>query len=434
MIHPTQRAALMVGAGAPVMLVAALAAPQSWVYGLAFLGAALALIAMDGLVVLLRHRVESQVTCPAMLHIGETEHVTVRLMTSRATPVEIGLDLEGPVHPVAQISGRTQGGVESHHVLDVETFRRGIVKLHALWLRIQGPFGLVARTLKRPLDLESAIVPNIAAVKRDALNFSASDAPIGSKRQHQKGTGTEFDALRDYVAGLDSRSIDWKHSARHRRLVCKEFQTERNHNIILALDTGHLMSEPIEGVPKLDHAITALLLLSYVSLMAGDRVGVYGFDARAHTFTAPAGGTGVLPRIQHAFSALDYSTEETNFTLALAELGGRLRRRSLVIVASDFVDTVTAELMIENVTHLARRHVVVFLALREPSLEQRIATPPNTLEDVAGAVVAHDLLRDRREVFMKLERMGVMCLEAPVGRLGPDLVNRYLAIKMREMI
>jgi hypothetical protein len=60
----------MVGAGAPVMLVAALAAPQSWVFGLAYLGAALALIAMDGLVVLMRYRVESQVTCPAMMHIG----------------------------------------------------------------------------------------------------------------------------------------------------------------------------------------------------------------------------------------------------------------------------------------------------------------------------------------------------------------------------
>ena len=166
MIHPTQRAALTVGAGAPVMLVAALVAPQSWVYGLAYLGAALALIAMDGLVVLLRHRVETKVTCPAMLHIGETEHITVQLMASRATPVEIGLDLDGPVHPVAHVSGRTQSGIESVHVLDVDTFRRGIVKLSALWLRIQGPFGLVARTLRRPLDLESAIVPNIAAVKR----------------------------------------------------------------------------------------------------------------------------------------------------------------------------------------------------------------------------------------------------------------------------
>ena len=66
--------------------------------------------------------------------------------------------------------------------------------------------------------------------------------------------------------------MDWKHSARHRKLVCKEFQTERNHHVVLALDTGRLMNELVEGVPKLDRACTALLLLAYVSLKAGDRV------------------------------------------------------------------------------------------------------------------------------------------------------------------
>ena len=434
MIHPTPRAAWTVGAGAPVMLAVVLIVPQAWVYGLAYLGGVLAMIVMDGLMVLLRYRVDASLLSPALLHVGEEEAMTVRLETSRSASVDVILDCEGPVRPMETVTVRAQAGAPTFHVLNLSTHRRGIVRFPRLWLRFSGPFGLVARTSRQSLDNECAVVPNIAAVKREAILFSASDAPIGAKRQHQKGTGTEFDALRDYVAGLDSRSIDWKHSARHRRLVCKEFQTERNHNIILALDTGHLMAEPIDGLPKLDHAITALLQLSYVSLMSGDRVGIYGFDERAHTYTAPAGGPGILPRIQHAFSTLEYGTAETNFTLALAELGGRMRRRSLIIVASDFVDTVTAELMIENMTHLARRHVVLFLALREPSLDSRVAARPDSMEDVAGAVVAQDLLRERRKVFIKLERMGVMCLEAPAGRLGPELVNRYLAIKLREMI
>ena len=240
--------------------------------------------------------------------------------------------------------------------------------------------------------------------------------------------------MRDYTAGLDTRTIDWKRSARHRRLICKEFQTERNHHIVLALDAGHLMAEPLHGVPKLDHVSTALLLLSYVSLKVGDKVGFCAFGARTRSFVAPQGGMAAMARIQRALAGVDYSNEETNFTLALAELSGRLSRRSLVVVATDFVDTVTAELMIENVGYLARRHLLIFLAPGNPSLAASVGRRPDDLGDAARAIVAYDLVRERRAVFAALARLGVMCIEAPPQRLGFALINRYLAIKARDGI
>src|SRR5690606_37670883 len=132
---------------------------------------------------------------------------------------------------------------------------------------------------------------------------------------------------------------------------------ERNHQVVLAVDTGHLMSEPLVGIPKLDHAINAGLLLSYFSLRAGDRIGFYGFDSAVRTFLEPSGGLRSFPRLQQASAALDYNHVETNFTLGLGELQGRLTRRSLVVVLTDFVDTVTAEIMVENVLRLSRRHL-----------------------------------------------------------------------------
>ena len=131
---------------------------------------------------------------------------------------------------------------------------------------------------------------------------------------------------------------------------------------------------------------------------------------------------------------LTTARRETNFTLALSELAGRLTRRSLVIVATDFVDTVTTELMVHNVGHLAKRHLVLFAAPAETSLARHLAAEITDLEDVSRAVVAHDLLRERRTVFARLARLGVLCVEAPVERLGPELINRYLAIKARDLI
>jgi uncharacterized protein (DUF58 family) len=275
-------------------------------------------------------------------------------------------------------------------------------------------------------------------VRAAAIALSRQDSIFGNKDQRALGDGSEFDALRDYQPGFDRRAIDWKHSARHRRLVCKEFRSERNHQIVLALDTGHLMREPIAGVPRLDHAINAGLLLGYASLKGGDRVGLFGFDSRVRLYADPVGGVDRFARLLRLTAELDYAAEETNFTLGLTLLAQKLQRRSLIVLITDFVDTVTAELMLENLGRLAARHLVLFVTMQDPELRGLIDAAPDTvpgsLAAVARAVVADELRRDRLIVLERLRRLGVQCLEAPAGRIGTDLINRYLAIKQREMI
>lgn len=434
MIHPTARAAAALGVAAPLALAVGLAAPGAWPFGIAWLCVVLAALGLDVLALLGAPRVRVEARCPNALHVGEEETATLVLRGARRSSLDVLVDVEGPaapIHPLAVAAG-AQAQVEV--AFPIRTERRGTVRLAAVWLRCSGPLGFATRTERRACGVDVPVLPNIVAVKRQALAFATADAPLGVKPQHQRGSGTEFEALRDYVAGLDTRAIDWKHSARHRALVCKEFQTERNHHVVLALDTGRLMGEVVGGVTKLDRACTALLLLSYVSLKAGDRVGFCAFDARTRAFLAPTGGMSALAHVQRVVAAIDYRLEETNFTRTLSELAGRLTRRSLVIVATDFVDTVTAELMVRNVGHLAKRHLVLFATPAETALARYLAAELNDLEDVSRAVVAHDLLRERRTVFARLARLGVWCVEAPVDRLGPELINRYLAIKARDLI
>jgi uncharacterized protein (DUF58 family) len=278
------------------------------------------------------------------------------------------------------------------------------------------------------------VVPNVRGARSAALQFLSREALHGSKVQEQKGEGTEFESLRDYVAGMDSRFIDWKHSARHLKLVSKEFRTERNHHIVLAFDAGYLMVEPVDGLPRLDHAINAGLLLSWISLQGGDFVGLLAFDERLRQYHQPRRGVSTFPRLQRATAAIDYRHSETNFTLGLAELSTRLRRRALVILFTDFVDTVTAELMLEATQRLARRHVVIFVTLRDAVLDGIADAPPASFDRVAQSVIAHDFLRDRATVFERLGRLGVHCLDVPSRSLPIGLINRYLMIKQRGLL
>jgi uncharacterized protein (DUF58 family) len=304
-----------------------------------------------------------------------------------------------------------------------------------VWVRWTGPLGLMAAVAKVDLRRAVTISPNVRLVRSTALRL-ASDRELNSglKIERYAGDGSEFDSLREHAQGDDQRSIDWKVSARHRKLVARQNRAERNHQVVLCIDSGYLMSEPLEGVPRLDHAVKAALLLAFVSLKAGDRVGLASFDARLGLFVEPAGGVNAFPTLHRLAGRIDYSDRETNYTLALTTIGQRLHRRSLVVVLTDFVDSIAAELMLENLGRLARRHVVLFVALRDPALAATAGAAPSTLLDLNRAVVAGGLVREREIVLRRLRRQGILSLDAAPGEVSPKLVNAYLDIKRRERI
>jgi uncharacterized protein (DUF58 family) len=203
--------------------------------------------------------------------------------------------------------------------------------------------------------------------------------------------------------------------------------------VVLAIDGGRLMSQPIGGVPRVDRAVNSALLLAYVSLRVGDKAALFAFDSKPRIATGMVSGTQAYPAIQALAAGIDYSTEETNFTLSLSTLSGQLERRSLVVIFSDFADVTTAEYMIENVARLVRRHVVLFVTFRDEDLEAIGGAEPMAPEDVAQAVLAGDLARARDEVLLRLKRLGVEILDVRAAELGPQLLNRYLDIKRREV-
>ena len=113
---------------------------------------------------------------------------------------------------------------------------------------------------------------------------------------------------------------------------------------------------------------------------------------------------------------------------------GRLNRRSLVVLLTDFVDTTTAELMVENLQRLSRKHLVLFVSLRDGDLHATVEQRPASFGDVARAVIADDFLRERAVVLERLHRLGIHSVEAPATRISMELVNRYLLIKRQDLI
>ena len=437
MFYPTKRAVLLMATGFPVTLLLAVLNPNLWAFGAAWIALVFGLMFYDMMLSPAPAQMQLDAKIPASLYVGaKTDMAFVYKLEGRRKPtnpemkLSLGKRLKAAPdvwHPPLE-DGRLLGRFR------VTALRRGAGEVENLWTRWSGPLGLIWRQVREPLGNTIAIVPDTQLVKDKAIEIFSRDAAHGQKMQIERGQGTEFDSLREFMPGMDKRAIGWKHSARHRKLHAKEFRTERNHNIVFAIDTGYLMCEPLKGKTRLDWAINASLLIAYVSLKFGDRVGYFGFDKRPYLFTKPVSGTASFPHLQSLTAQLEYSTNETNFTLSLSSLSKSLMRRSLIIVFTDFVDTTNAELMIENVSRLIKNHIVLFVTFKDVEIENLINAEPRTPTDVTKSVIAAALNKERDIVLARLERMGVQIVRTDIENMSTAVLNRFLELKRREMI
>lgn len=432
-ILPTARAAWLTALAAPVAIVIATTAPDAWLVVPAAAVALFMLILLDG--VLAGRMVEWGVDAPADSEVGAPLNIVIRAdmaermsgaLIEASLQVEPRLDHDGRIETLLAFDETSGNWLASAQAIPN---RRGTAPLVKLWLRWAGPLGLGARQIAASLDQEIRIWPDLSPIRSPELQNYLRDAQFGLIARRIRGEGTQFEALSEYESGMDRRRIDWKASARHTKLYARENESERNNQIIFAFDCGQAMCEPVDGLPRIDRAVTAALTASYVALKGGDRVSLFGFAQRPEVMTPFVGDTRSFYQLQSAAAGLDYHAEEPNFTLALASLTGRLRRRSLIVLFTDFTDPTGAELMIESVGRLVEKHLVLFVTIEDAELEAMVEAEPHTLDDLAAAVTAHTMAQQRAVVLQRLRQMGVDIIEAPWDQIGYRLIDSYLDIK-----
>jgi uncharacterized protein (DUF58 family) len=189
-----------------------------------------------------------------------------------------------------------------------------------------------------------------------------------------------------------------------------------------------------ESITKLDRALNAALLMAFVSLKIGDKVGLYAFDKKPYLYAPAIGNTRSFSQIRRVSAKIEYSTAETNFTLGLSQLAQNLQRRTLIVVFTDFVDGTQAELMVENMARLLKRHIVIFVAFRNTALDQLITQDAVTPVDAASSLIGDGLMRERDVVLKRLERMGVNVIDADAETLNMKVLNTYMLLKARNAI
>lgn len=278
---------------------------------------------------------------------------------------------------------------------------------------------------------EVRVFPNFAPVKKYAeLAVGHRLSQLGIHRRRRRGEGREFHQLREYREGDSLRQIDWKATARMRRLISKDYQEERDQQVVLLLDCGRRMRGGEAGQEALSHfdqTLTALLLLAFVALREGDAVGLltFGSDVR---WLAPRKGRAALDDLMERLYDLEAGTEASDYLAAAEALGTRLRKRALLVLATNLRDE-DDDTLAPALSLLGGRHRVLLASLRDPALVRALESPIRGFDDALLHGAIHDDLERRRRAFERLGVRGVQSLDALPADLPSALVNRYLAWK-----
>jgi uncharacterized protein (DUF58 family) len=313
--------------------------------------------------------------------------------------------------------------------------RRGDYHFGDLHLRWGSTLGLLRRQATFPAAEEVKVYPNLVDVARyDLLLRKNKLWELGVRSVRLRGAGTEFERLRDYQPDDEYRRINWKATARRGQPITMEYETERSQNLVALLDVGRMMRSPVGDVAKMDYAINAVLLLSYVAGQKGDRIGVMTFADEVQGWLAPRTGKAQFHRMLELLYKVQGQSVEPDYNRAFAYFAARQNRRSLVLLFTDLTGSVGNASLVSQMIRLRRTHLPLLVTMRDPTVESMAHQPVEDTLTLYRRTVAETLLRERELVLEQLRNHGVLTLDVPADQLSISLVNRYLEIKARELI
>jgi uncharacterized protein (DUF58 family) len=308
--------------------------------------------------------------------------------------------------------------------------RRGRFTPTEVVLRVEGPLGLAARQGRRRLPGVLRVYPPFDS--RDEAELRVNKARIlevGLRSAQGRGGGTEFDSLREYGVDDEFRRIDWAATARSGKPIVRTYRAERNQTVLLLLDGGRTMAGRVADVPRLDHAMDAVMMLTSLATRLGDRAGLVAFDREVRAVVGPGHARDQLSRVTEAMYQLQPLLVESDYRGAFAETLARFRRRAMLVVLTELAEQAVSETLLPALPLIARDHLVVVASVADPEVRGwALATPvePSAAYRKAAAVAA---LADRRRTVARLRGLGAVVVDAPPGRLAPDLADAYLRVK-----
>jgi uncharacterized protein (DUF58 family) len=425
-ISLTPRAALVALLALPVIVLW----PQWWVL-LVLLALWAIVVLADAFAATSPGKLLVRREAPTQVRLGGT--VTGRLLLTNPTSRRARLEVRDAWNPTAGLASqhsRLSVPAQERRAIP-QSFtptRRGEHRSRQLLLASVGPLGLARRSARAEAPGRMLALHPFGSRKHLPSRVQRLREIEGLAAIHQRGQGTEFDSLRDFVDGDDVRSIDWRATARRRSVVVRTWRPERDRHVLIVVDTSRTSAGRLGEATRLDAAFDAALLLTALAGQAGDRVDLLCVDRIPHVSVLGSTRTKVLHDMVAATAAVEPALVETDWERAAATIESRTRRGSLVVLITPVEAQVVHSGLLPVAARLAKDHPLVLASVADPALEE-LAAGRGDLESVYRAAAAERARGERAGVSNALERVGAHVVDAPPDRAPQALADAYLALK-----
>lgn len=432
MVGPDRR---LLAAAAACCAAALLAVPLPLLWPFAAAATLALAVLVLGDAVLLRRLPAPRLTrtLPARAFVRRAATVGLRVEAPAGAAFTCALADDPPADVVAEpplFAAVAVAGGRAERTYAIVPQQRGDRPFGEVVALVRSPLGFLRRRHRGASGDELRVYPDTTRLLHPAaLDPRRVLAALGVKPARRRGDGMDFDSLRDYLPGDDPRRVDWRATARRGRLVVRQFQHERNHTVLIAVDASRLMAGDVDGRSKLDHAVDAGLALAYAALQAGDRVGLLAFDRELRGFCAPRPQRRQLGVLIDVLRPLQPRLVEPDYRVVVRTLAARHRQRALLVVLTDVVEA-GAAIFTEPLSILGRRHRVLLVAVRDRLFATLDAVGDATdMVSVSRRLVLADLLRERDTALATLRRGGVQSVDLPPEAITAAVLERYLALR-----
>ena len=374
---------------------------------------------------------------PAAFSVGRPLPVAYRWRNPLPRPLLLRVREELPA-PLTALGERVltlpAGGELREEVL-VHPARRGKAVAGRLHLRALGGLGLAWRQGKLELRWAATVYPSLRESGVRPLPAQAQRRrEAGFRNIRRIGEGRAFESLREWVPGEDTRTIDWKATARRGKLIARQYEEERRQQVILVLDAGRLLTAESDGRSRLDAAVDAALALAQAAVSHDDNLGLMVFADEVLQFVPPARGRRALRAVLDALAAVEGRLVEPNYPAAFSYLAARNRKRALTVLFTDVIDRTASEALVAQAGSLRPRHLPLAVTLRDRSLERLALARPADPEAAYERAAAEELLQAREEALAELRGRGVLVLDVPPEGAARAVVAQYERLKRRGQV
>lgn len=324
---------------------------------------------------------------------------------------------------------------EDELMYEIRPVERGEYYFGDIVVLIHRPFGLMRRMVTVEASTMAKVYPSFIQFRKYSfLAISNRLEEVGVKKIRKLGSNNEFEQIRDYVRGDDFRRINWRATARRNSLMVNQYQEESAQNVYALIDKGRLMHMPFEGLTLMDYSINAALVLLGIAVGRGDKSGLITFSDKIGSFVPALDKTNQMNTISEALYNQKIRQKESDYLRLLKNVKMRIKKRSLLILFTNFDSMVSLHRQLKYLKSLSKSHLLCTVIFDNSEINKMANSRANTLDDIYDQTIAEKFQLDKKLIVRELSNHGIYTILTEPQGLTVNTINKYLEFKARGAI